>query len=753
MGQVIGKAVNRVTGALKVTGGATYSGEQKNLDNLVYGVLVESTIAKGRVAKIDTSAAEGVSGVLKIYTHLNAPKLGEVKMYPAGTAGQTLVPMQGDRIYHFGQDVALVIAETLELATYAASLVKVEYQQEEAIATIEEGKFQAYPASDGELDSARGNPDAALAEAEVKIEATYTTPVEHHNPIEPHAVLAQWESGNLTIYIPMQWVYGAQRSLATLLDVPQENVRVVSPFVGGAFGCKSFVWFYMAFVAAAARELNRPVKLYLERSQMYTSNGYRPATIQHFRLAAKGDGKLTAIAQEAIGQTSTTDEFPEAPLVSTTQMLYACPNVKVSYRLAPVNATTPTVMRAPGDSTCSFALESAMDELAYKLNIDPVELRLINYAEVDPRNGKPWSSKELKECYRQGAERFGWGQRNPEPRAMRDGNYLVGYGMATATYPVFISPAAARVKLFADGTVVAQSATHSIGTGVYTAMTQIAAENLGVAVDKVRFELGDTELPPSPVAGGSRSTASVGTAVQQAATALQEKLIERAATDLDSPLYNQSKTNIAVVNGRVFIKDSPDKGESFTEILQRQGQDSVEAYKETEPLDTDSKVKHRVFSGVDGASGPSTPNYTMHSFGAHFAEVKVDPDLGTIKVTRYVGAFAGGRIINQKTANSQVMGAIVGGIGMALLEETVTDPHFGSIINPNLGEYLLPVNADIHNIETFFVPEEDLHIGPLGAKGIGELGIVGAAAAVANAVYHATGKRVRDLPITLDKLL
>lgn len=752
MDRVIGKAVNRVTGALKVTGGATYSGEQQ-VDNLSYGVLVKSTIAKGTIANIDTTAAESVSGVLKVITHLNAPQLNEVKMYPAGTAGQSLIPMQGDRIHHFGQDVALVIAETLELATYVASLVEVEYQLEEATATIEEGKSQAYPASDGELDSTRGNPEAALSEAEVKIEATYTTPVEHHNPIEPHAVLAQWESDNLTIYIPMQWVYGAQRSLATLLDIPQENVRVVSAFVGGAFGCKSFVWSYMAFVAAAARELDRPVKLYLERSQMYTSNGYRPATIQQFQMSANRDGKLTAIVQEAIGQTSTTDEFPEAPLVSTTQMLYACPNVKVSYRLAPVNATTPTVMRAPGDTTCAFALESAMDELSYELRIDPIELRLINYAEVDPRNGKPWSSKELKECYRQGAERFGWSQRNPEPRSMHDGNYLVGCGMATATYPVFISPAAAKVKIFADGTIVAQSATHSIGTGVYTAMTQIAAENLGVSVEKVRFELGDTDLPPSPVAGGSRSTASVGAAVQQAAIALREKLIERSTTDSDSPLYNQAKSDIAVSNGRVFIKNFPDRGESFTEILQRQGEDSLEAYKETEPLDTDSKVKHRVFSGIDGASGPATDNYTMHSFGAHFAEVKVDPDLGTIKVTRYVGAFAGGRIINQKTANSQVMGAIVGGIGMALLEETVSEPHFGSIINPNLGEYLIPVNADIHNIETFFVPEEDPHIGPLGAKGVGELGIVGAAAAVANAIYHATGKRVRDLPITLDKLL
>ena len=752
MNQVIGKAVNRVTGALKVTGGATYSGEQ-NIDNLVYGVLVESAIAKGKITKIDTSAAEDVSGVLKILTYLNAPKLNEVKMYPAGSAGQTLLPMQDDRIHHFGQDVALVIAETLELATYAASLIEVEYQSEEAISTIEEGQAQAYPASDGELDSTRGNPEAVLSEAEVKVEETYTTPVEHHNPIEPHAVLAQWEKDNLTAHIPMQWVYGAQRSLAKMLDLPKENIRIVSPFVGGAFGCKSFVWSHIVLTVVAARELNRPVKLYLKRSQMYTSNGYRPATIQHFRLAANRDGKLTAIVQEAIGQTSTTDDYVEAPLVSTTQMLYKCPNVKVSYRLAPVNATTPTVMRAPGDTTCAFALESAMDELAYELKLDPIELRLIDYAEVDPRNGKPWSSKELKACYRQGAEHFGWSQRNFEPRSMRDGNYLVGWGMATATYPVFISPAAARVKISADGSVVAQSATHSIGTGVYTAMTQIAAENLGVPVDKVRFELGDTDLPPSPVAGGSRSTASVGAAVQQAAIALREKLIERAATDSDSPLYNQAKLDIAVENGRVFIKDSPDRGETFTEILQRQGEDSIEAYKETEPLNTDSKVKHRVFSGTDGATGPSTPDYTMHSFGAHFAEVKVDPDLGTIKVTRFVGAFAGGRIINQKTANSQVMGAIVGGIGMALLEETVTDPHFGSIINPNLGEYLVPVNADIHNIETFFVPEEDPHIGLLGAKGVGELGIVGAAAAVANAVYHTTGIRVRDLPITLDRVL
>lgn len=751
MNKILGKAVNRVDGRLKVTGGARYSAEI-SVDNVAYGVLVESSIPKGRIAQIDTQAAQRVSRVLKVLTHLNMPKLGKSERYPQGPAWQSFMPMQQDQIVYAGQPVALVVAETLEEAEYAASLVQATYVEESAIATLAQGMPQAYTPEES-LDYTRGQPAPAFAQADVQVDATYTTPVEHHNPIEPHSTTAVWDGEQLTVYEATQWVAGVQRGLSEALNLPPEQIRVISHYVGGAFGCKAALFPHIPLTAIAARIIGRPVKLSLTRAQMYTSNGYRPATVQHVRLGASENGQLSAILHDTVSQTSQIEDYAESPLPETTPRIYACPHVGVTYQLANVNAATPFAMRAPGEASCLFAIDSAIDELAYKLKLDPLELRLRNYAQIDPESGLPWSSKSLRECYQQGAERFGWSQRQFEPGSMRDGRYLVGWGMATALYPVYLSPAAAGVELFADGSALAQCSIHELGTGAYTAMTMVAAEALGLTIEQVRFELGDTDLPRGPLAAGSRSTASAGMAVQAAAAAVRNEMISQAIADSASPLHGVSEADITVEGGRMVLKTNPSIGETYAELLKRQNKDSLKADRETLPPGTDNAIKQRIFSGLEGASGPVTSDYSMYSFGAQFCEVKVDPNLGSARVTRYVGSFGAGRIINQKTAQSQLIGAITMSIGMALLEETVTDPQLGRIVNRNLGEYHVPVNADVPDIEAFFVDEEDPHIGPLGAKGVGEIGIVGVAPAVANAVFHATGKRIRHLPITPDKLL
>lgn len=746
-----GQSMNRVDGRLKVTGGARYPAEIP-LENIAHAVLVGSTIPCGRITSINTQVAKGVPGVLRVFTHLEMPRLGKIERYPTGAAGQSFMPMQNDRIHYVGQHIALVVAETLEQAEYAASLVRATYTQELVTPTLQDGLTQAYTPQKS-LDATRGNPEQAFAQAAVQIDATYTTPVEHHNPIELISTIAQWQGEQLTIYEPTQWVLGLQRALATQLGMPQDKVRILSQFVGGSFGCKAGVWGHTALAAIAARAINRPVKLVFSRKQMYTSNGFRPASVQRVRLGGDRDGRLVALLHDVKTQTSPTDDFAESPLVETTQMLYACPNLSVTHQLVKVNAVTPFAMRAPGEASCLFAIDSAMDELAYKLKIDPLELRLRNYAQTDPKNGHPWSSKSLKECYQQAADRFGWRQRKFEPRSMRDGRYLIGWGMASVTYPVYLSPSAARVRLLVNGTAVAQSSTHDLGTGTYTAMTLIAAEALGLQPEQVRFELGDTQLPKGPLAAGSRSVASVGPAVQAAATAVRTQIIRLAIADPASPLHGSTEAEITVERGRMFLKRDQSKGETYTELLKRYGKESVEAHRETLPPGADGSIKSKVFSGLEAAVTSENNPYSMHSFGAQFCEVRVDADLGTVSVSRFVGAYGAGRIINRKTAESQLRGAVVMGIGAALLEETVTDRKRSRIVNANLGEYHIAVNADVPELDVFFVEEDDPHIGPLGAKGVGELGIVGVSAAIANAVFHATGKRIRELPITPDKLL
>ncbi len=730
---IVGQPVNRLDGRLKVTGGARYAAEFP-ARGLVHAVLVQSTIAAGSVLAVDTADAKRQPGVLAIITPDDAPRL---QSKHASEQTITAPLLQDKNIVYNGQHVAVVIADTLDRALEAAGRVRVQYRQTEAVTVMDQALGQAVTPKhfrNGERppDSRRGDPDAAFAAAPIKLDVTYTTPVEHHNPMEPHATIAAWDGDRLTVWTATQGISGAQSTLAALFGLDPANVRVISPYVGGGFGCKGNTWPPATLAAMAARVVGRPVKLVLTRQQMFTSNGYRPRTIQKLKLAAATDGALLAMRHDGLSQMSQPilGEFVE-PVALATEMLYACPNVAVSHRIVPVNQGLPTYMRAPGELSGVFALESAMDELAVALRMDPVELRLRNYAETDPHEGKPFSSKRLRECYAQAAAAFGWSRRNPAPRSMRDGRWLVGLGMATATYPNNRRPAAARVRLGADGTALVQSGTQDIGTGTYTVMAQVAADELGLPLSRVRFELGDTDYPKAPVSGGSSTVPSVSPAVVAACTAVKAKLFELALADPRAGFQGVSVADLRFEKGAVV---GPSGRVRVAELLARKNLESIEAAAESKP-------------------GDEKKQYSLHAFGAQFAEVRVDPDTGEIRVSRYVGAFDGGRVLNAKTARSQLIGGITYGIGMALLEATEIDAETGRIVNANIAEYLVPVNADVPAIETILVESDDRTGNPVGVKGLGELPMVGTAAAIANAVWHATGVRVRDLPIRLEDVL
>lgn len=728
MARYLGKETTRVDGIAKVTGKAKYAAEFQ-IPHLTYGFIVLSTIAKGRITGIDTRAAEASAGVLKVFTHLNAGKLGKP---PAADASPTWAwPLQSDQVFFNGQPIALVVAETYEQARHAARLVQVSYQAQPHETNVATLLDRAKPAP--QEAPPRGNPEAALQAAAVKVNSEYRIPIEHHNPMEPHAAIAFWEGDQLTIFDKTQNVYGVQQHLSQGLGVPTGNIRVVSPFVGGAFGASLKPNYYPSLTAMAARELKRPVKVVFTRAQMFTGHGYRPETIQKVALGAAPNGKLQAIIHEAFHNTSSFESFSD----NTTGFLkqvYACPNLHAPLKIAATDLATPTWMRAPGAVSGMFALESAMDELAYALKIDPLELRLINYAEVDPESGKPFSSKALRECYRLGAEKFGWGKRNPEPRSMRDGNLLVGWGMASSVWGAMQMPASARVTYRADGTASVASATSDIGPGTYTVMTMIAAEFLGLALEKVKFELGDTDQPRAPAQGGSWTTSSVGSAVRGAALTITEKLLSLANQDAGSPLRGASIDEVEMFEDRLRLKSDAALSVDIAAIMQRAGtQELTEVY--------------------DSKPSPEREKYASLAHGAQFVEVKVDPELGTVRVSRVIEITACGRILNPLASHSQEIGGVVWGIGMALEEATEIDHRYGRIMNASLQHYHVPVNADIHAIETIFVEEDDTIVNPLGVKGMGELGMVGIPAAIANAVYHATGKRIRDLPITPDKLV
>jgi xanthine dehydrogenase YagR molybdenum-binding subunit len=725
----IGAPRNRVDGRLKVTGGARYAADWP-ADRLAYGYIVESTIANGRVVSIDTTRAEREVGVIAVMTHENAPRVNtEVK----SPNDRKMAVLQEDVVHYDRQPVAVVIADSFTRAKYAASLVEVRYATEAPRTRFEQGILVKPKDIHGKPpDTLRGDADAGLAQAAVRVDNVYTTPIEHHNPMEPHATIAMWEGDRLKLYDGTQGTTPARGRIAGVFGIPVENVDVITQFTGGAFGCKGSVWSHTILTAMAAKLTQRPVQIALWRPQMFGPVGNRPATRQRVALAADKDGRLASQIHETTSETSVFDEFVEPCGVLTT-MLYASPALRVTHRINRLNYGTPTYMRAPGESSGSFALESAMDELAYAAQLDPIELRLRNYAETDPTENKPFSSKSLRECYARGAEAFGWKTRNPQPRSMRDGRYLIGMGMATATYPTNRSKASASAQIRPDGSALVRSAGVDIGTGAYTAFTQIFADTLGLPVEHVTVELGDSSFPEAPPAGGSQLTASLGSAVKLAALNARAQLTQLAVADPKSPLHGLAVEDVGAAGGYLFSTKSPSRRVAFADIVAANGGTPVEVRGD--------------------ASFEKESPYSMHAFGAQFATVRVDPDLGTVRVVKQVGAFASGRIINAKTARSQYLGGMVFGIGMALLEETRPDLRSGRFMNANLGEYLVPCHADIGQMDVVIVQEDDPHVNPIGVKGIGEIGLVGAAAAIANAVYHATGKRVRDLPITPDKLL
>jgi len=728
--RLIGPGVDRVDGPMKVTGCASYSIDFGYPD-MVHAALVRATVAAGRIRGVEAAAAEAAPGVLTVITHRNAPRLRR----GPDTAfwRQPVPPLQDDRILHHGQYVAVVVAETAEQANAAARLIEIDYEPAEPLLDLEDPRAEVVTNPWG-LDAHRGDVAAGLASAAATVEATYATPDETNNPMGLFATVALWEGDSLTVHDSTQWPYGVRAALAGTFAVPESGIRVITPFLGGGFGAALRAWPHITLTVLAARMTRRPVKLVLTRPEMFTGVGHRTRTVQHIKLGADRSGRLTALEHEAKSSLALEDDNYE-PVAADSATAYACPNVDTRDLQARLNIPAPTSMRAPGEAQGNFALESALDELAYAIGMDPLELRLRNYAEYQQQLGLPWSSKAQRACFEQGAERFGWSARNPRPRSMRDGNWLVGYGMAGVSFFWFQQPCQAKVSVRRDGTAFVCSAATDIGTGTYTVMTQLSAELLGLELDQVEFRLGDTSLPMSPMEGGSGLTAALGSAVQAACRGVIQAFLDTVANDPDSPLRGCRLDDVTVADGRIQHGYKPGGGEAYSEILARHGLDELTA---------------------DGDSAPPKPEDVgmapSGAFAARFAEVRVDPDLGLVRVARIVSAVDGGRILNEKTATSQIIGGTVGGIGMALLEETVTDPTSGRIANANLGDYLVPVNADVPDLEVFFVGEPD-RFNPIGVKGVGEVGLVGIAAAIANAVFHATGRRIRSLPITVDQLL
>jgi xanthine dehydrogenase YagR molybdenum-binding subunit len=726
----VGAGVNRVDGARKVAGNAPYPSDFR-APGQAQATLVQSTIAAGRIAAIDTCAAEAAPGVLKVYTHLNVPRLARGPMTLLGASPPP--PMQDDRIVHHGQHVALVVAESREQAVAAARLVHVDYAPAEPILDL--GDPRAVTVTDPwGVDSRRGDVAAGLTAADVTITAAYRTPDNTNNPLGLFATLAEWDGDRLTVHDATQWPSMVRETVALVFDVPETAVRVLSPFLGGGFGAGLRAWPHVILAVHAARELGRPVKLVLTRPQMFTSVGHRPMGAQQVVLGATADGRLLALDHRSRSLLAAEDDDYE-PFTAGSAHAYACPNVSTSDEQVRTNTPAPVSMRAPAAAQGNFALESAIDELASALGMDPLELRLRNYADVHPALNLPWTSNALRDCYTVGAERFGWSRRPPAPRSLRDGHWLVGQGLAGVSYSWWQAPCEARATVTADGRATLGSCGMDIGTGLYTVMTQLSAQLLGLPLERVRFDLGDTDLPKAPQAGGSGLTGALASATHDAVTHLLAAFLELARDDPGSPLRGCGPEDVRVADGRIYRRDDPGRGESYQDILGRHGLPELSASGSSAPV-TDERL------GLAHAG----------AFAAHFAEVRVDEDLGLVRVARLVSVIDGGRILNEKTARSQIIGGAIGGIGMALFEDTVTDPATGRIANASLADYLVPVHADIPEIDVTFVGEPDRGT-PIGTKGIGEVGLVGVAAAIANAVHHATGVRVRSLPITLDALL
>lgn len=701
----IGKAVNRIDGILKITGKATYATDYP-AKNMAYAVLFKSTIASGTITNIDVSQAEQSQGVLAVITHKNAPKLN----LKGGLRGGAL--LQSPEVYFYGQHIGVVVAETFEQATHAAKLVKVEYQKKNGQTDFDKLAPAAVLPQGKELaDSLRGDAKGSLKNAAVKVEETYETPIEHHHPMEPHSTVAIWEGENVTLYNGSQIINGAQTSAASTLNLKPEQVRIISPFIGGGFGSKGGQWANLVLTAVAAKMVNRPVKLALTRQQMFNSVGLRQRNQQKISLGATKDGKLISLAHETTTHTAVDSEYIE-PCGDCSKIMYDTPNSLISYRVVPMNLILPTYTRGPGKSTGSFALESAMDELAYKLNMDPIELRLRNEPEKDPSNGKPWSSRKIIDCLKEGAKAFGWDKRNAKPRANKIGNNLIGYGVACGTYPARQRDSSAVIKLNRSGkevNAIVEIAASDLGTGTNTILAQTAADGLGLSMERIVIKIGDSNLPPAAGSVGSVGAASFANAVNDACIKITDELIAKSGKQF-------------------FVRPTASQLMISENINDFQTRADAKAPKEAE-------------------------QYSAHSFNANFAEVSVDSYTGMVKVTRFLAVTGAGKILNPKTARSQIIGGNIWGIGMALSEESIIDPRWGNFATRSFGDYHVPANFDIGKLDALFINEEDKIPNKMGIKGIGEVGIVGVAAAVANAVFNATGKRVRSLPITPDKLL
>ncbi len=740
MAPYIGTATSRVDGLAKVTGAAKYAADH-NVAGLAHGSVVCSTIAKGRITRLDTAAAMAVRGVLTVLTHDNRPPLpdnDQAYKDEVAPAGSPFRPLYDDRILFNGQPIALVVAETPEIARFAASLVRVEYDRQEHATDLHGRRDRTVPPppATNPMEAVflppkpRGTPDQALAAAAVRHEAEYHVPIEHHNPMELYASTVIVDgNGKLTIHDKTQGVQNVHKYVCSVFGLQPEDVRVLSPFMGGGFGSGLRPQYQVVLAVLAARALQRPVRVVLTRPQMY-GLGYRPAMIQRIALGAKADGTLEAITHDAITVTSQYEDFHRQE-TGWSGLLYKSDHAKYEHRLARLDLATSCDQRAPSAASAVYALEAAMDELAVALELDPLELRLRCYSERDQHEDRPYGSKALRECYRQGAEAFGWDKRNPAPRSMRDGSDLVGWGMATGVWEALQVPITVRIVLGANGHAEVACATSDIGTGTYTIMAQVAADALGLPIENISVKLGDSSLPQSPVEGGSWIAASVSNGIVTTAGAIRDELLGLARRMPNSPFANAAPDEVALSDGRLASRRDEGRAVSIADVLRHGGVDRLEQEKTTNP-DQDATRANNSHSAV-------------------FAEVKVDEQLGVVRVTRIVSAVAAGRILNTKTAGSQILGGVVWGIGMALHEETLIDHRFGRIMNANIAEYHVPVNADVHDIKVIFVDEPD-DSNPLGIKGVGEIGIVGVAAAIANAVHHATGKRVRDLPITLDKV-
>jgi CO/xanthine dehydrogenase Mo-binding subunit len=749
--KLVGPGVDRVDGPDKVTGAARYPSDF-SLPNLAHAALVRSTIAAGTIRGITTGAAEAAPGVLAVLTHQNAPRLHRGRrnvMTPPPDP-----PLQSDKIDHYGQYVAVVVAETPQQASAAARLVEVDYDPGQALLSAEDpgAKPKANPYH---LDMHRGDVDAALASAEVTVEATYTTSQQAHSPIGLFATVAWWEGSRLTVHDSTQNPFHVREVLAASFRVPEHDVRVLVPFVGGAFGAGLRVSPHTILAALAARIVQRPVKLVLTRPEMFTGLGHRPSTTQRIKVGATRDGTLVAIDHEAAAAASMGTSLLY-PIPMGTVAAYACPNVSARDTRTQLNISPVAHMRAPGEAEGNFAVESILDELAYELRIDPIELRLRNYAEVHPQTGLAWSSKALRECCQVGAERFGWSRRSPEPGSMREGRWLVGYGMAGVTYGHNQAKCQARATIRRDGSAYVCSGTTEIGVGTWTVMGQLAAELLGLPPERVTFDLGDTAMPRAPYVGGSGTTVGLGSAIHDACRKLVQAFLDTVGDDEGSPLAGRKLEDVVIDGGRILRADDPSTGERYADILARHGLDELTADGNSAPPreEMGTQVKSLIVHGHLGRKlvGLSHASVPAGAFGARFVEVRVDPDLGLLRVARLVSAIDAGRVVNEKTARSQIIGGTIQGIGTAMFEEVLSDPGSGRIANATFGDYLVPVNADVPDMDVVFVGEPDT-ANPLGIKGVGEVGYVGIPAAIANAVYHATGKRLRSLPITIDQLL